>query len=322
MRSRRLLLSLTHIVITLLLIFTYSIDAGQIGLDLHSSHEIDHQVAEPTTSGGESQLITESSSEGVGTEVRKSGNKGGVSSNLIGRALQIPTLKDRHRSCRKPHRRNRGSPHQKSKNPHQKNRRAKSETTRIHIKSEETNQCRSTTTYSKHCILQEAKVIICKRDPDSNYSRRTLLYKNLHRIRRRTTLKVGGINYRDVAFRSGANNSKHLNYSKIADRTNRHPPRTTTMTSTRASPRENNNIAGRELIPKALAKDFGAEDDVMEIDSPSLSLKKLLAEKAKANSKAAASGKRSRDRAGRSPPPSTHQVISPQTGVHVTEPSS
>jgi hypothetical protein len=58
----------------------------------------------------------------------------------------------------------------------------------------------------------------------------------------------------------------------------------------------------------------------MEIDSPSLSLKKLLAEKAKANSKAAASGKRSRDRVGTSPP-NSHHVISPRTGVHVTKPS-
>ena len=94
------------------------------------------------------------------------------------------------------------------------------------------------------------------------------------------------------------------------------------MTSTRASTRENNISAGRELIPKALAKDFGAEGDVMEIDSPSLSLKKLLAEKAKASSKVAANGKRPRDRAGTSPPPNTHQVIPPHTGVHVTEPSS
>ena len=57
----------------------------------------------------------------------------------------------------------------------------------------------------------------------------------------------------------------------------------------------NGSTSGGSLIPMALAKVFGAEDDVMEIDSPAQSLKKLLAEKAKMPPKGAASGKRSRD---------------------------
>jgi len=64
-----------------------------------------------------------------------------------------------------------------------------------------------------------------------------------------------------------------------------------------------------------LANLFGEEDEDMElVDSPSVSLQKLLAEKAKSK----ASGKRLRDRSGASLPENSPKVISPQTGVHVT----
>lgn len=94
------------------------------------------------------------------------------------------------------------------------------------------------------------------------------------------------------------------------------------MATTRTSLRDSSNAVGGNLIPKALAKTFGAEEDVMEIDSPAQSLKKLLAEKAKFHSKGTSIGKRARDRAGTSPPPNTQQVISPKTGIHTTESSS
>ena len=90
------------------------------------------------------------------------------------------------------------------------------------------------------------------------------------------------------------------------------------MSTTRAALRDSGKAAGRDLVPKSLANIFGEEDDVMEFNSPFVSLQKVLAEKAKANSRAAASGKRPRDRVGVSLPENSPQVISPQTGVLVT----
>jgi hypothetical protein len=48
------------------------------------------------------------------------------------------------------------------------------------------------------------------------------------------------------------------------------------MAATRAFMREGNNTIGGNMIPKALAKIFAANNDIMEIDSPVHSLKKLL----------------------------------------------
>jgi hypothetical protein len=64
-RSHRLLLACTHIVITLILVFSHNIEIGQIGLDPHYSHHTELQVAELATSGGESKRINERGREGV-----------------------------------------------------------------------------------------------------------------------------------------------------------------------------------------------------------------------------------------------------------------
>jgi hypothetical protein len=114
-RSHRLLLYLTHIVITLLFIFTHSIDADQIGLNLKSSQNRDPQAVKPVTSGGKLQCITEGSSEGVETEVKEGGNEGGDLANLICQALQTPALKDRCQESREPHRNYKGIPQPKPK---------------------------------------------------------------------------------------------------------------------------------------------------------------------------------------------------------------
>ena len=80
------------------------------------------------------------------------------------------------------------------------------------------------------------------------------------------------------------------------------------MASQRASNRKSLGAEGGSLA-------HGEEDEDMElVDSPSVSLQKLLAEKAKSK----ASGKRLRDRSGASLPENSPKVISPQTGVHVT----
>lgn len=62
----------------------------------------------------------------------------------------------------------------------------------------------------------------------------------------------------------------------------------------------------------ALAKVFGEDEDIMEIDSPAQSLKRLLVEKAKTQTKGAANGKRTRDLT----------VTPTRTPVQVIEPSS
>ena len=72
----------------------------------------------------------------------------------------------------------------------------------------------------------------------------------------------------------------------------------------------------------AMAKIFGADDDVMEVDSPTQSLKRLLAEKAKNQTKGSASGKRNRDRAVTAPPLSSQLKQSPQAAIHSTEPTT
>jgi hypothetical protein len=69
---------------------------------------------------------------------------------------------------------------------------------------------------------------------------------------------------------------------------------TAEMSSQRAS-RKSNGVEGSSLAPITLAKFFGEEEDTMEIDSPTQSLKRLLEEKAKNQNKGAAQGKRTRE---------------------------
>jgi hypothetical protein len=66
------------------------------------------------------------------------------------------------------------------------------------------------------------------------------------------------------------------------------------MSSQRAT-RKNNGAEGSNLAPITLAQFFGEEEDTMEIDSPSQSLKRLLEEKAKNQNKEVAQGKRTRE---------------------------
>ena len=73
------------------------------------------------------------------------------------------------------------------------------------------------------------------------------------------------------------------------------------MASQRASHRKNNVVKNGSLAPVSLAKKFGDEEDIMEIDSPAQSLKRLLEEKAKNQSKGATQGKRTREVAKASP---------------------
>jgi hypothetical protein len=67
------------------------------------------------------------------------------------------------------------------------------------------------------------------------------------------------------------------------------------MTSQKTSQRKSNGVEGSNLAPITLAQFFGEEEDTMEIDSPSQSLKRLLEEKAKNQNKGAAQGKRTRE---------------------------
>jgi hypothetical protein len=69
---------------------------------------------------------------------------------------------------------------------------------------------------------------------------------------------------------------------------------TVKMSSQRA-PRKDNGAEGSSLAPIILAKLFGEEEDIMEIDSPAQSFKKLLEEKAKNPNKGTAQGKRTRE---------------------------
>ena len=67
------------------------------------------------------------------------------------------------------------------------------------------------------------------------------------------------------------------------------------MTSPNTSHRGTNIVEDGGLAPLALSKIFGDVEDIMEIDSPAQSLKKLLAEKAKNQTKMAAHGKKTKD---------------------------
>ena len=60
-----------------------------------------------------------------------------------------------------------------------------------------------------------------------------------------------------------------------------------------ASNKKNIGAENGNLAPLALARTFGEEEDIMEIESPAQSLKKLLEEKSK--TKGVAHGKRDRD---------------------------
>jgi hypothetical protein len=67
------------------------------------------------------------------------------------------------------------------------------------------------------------------------------------------------------------------------------------MTSQKASHRKSNGVEGGSLAPITLATFFGEDEDIMEIDFPAQSLKRLLEEKEKNQNKGAAHGKRIRE---------------------------
>ena len=69
----------------------------------------------------------------------------------------------------------------------------------------------------------------------------------------------------------------------------------------------------------ALLKAFEVDEDVMEVDSHSQSLKKLLVDKAKNQPKGATSGKRTRDRVGTSPSSTPQQRQSPRIAAQGPE---
>ena len=69
-----------------------------------------------------------------------------------------------------------------------------------------------------------------------------------------------------------------------------------------------------------MANIFGLDDDIMEVDSPTQSLKILLADKAKNQAKGSANGKRIRDRAQTAPSPTAQPKYPP--AVHTTESTS
>ena len=71
------------------------------------------------------------------------------------------------------------------------------------------------------------------------------------------------------------------------------------MTHQRASQRKNAGVEGSGLAPVTLSKNFGEEEDIMEIESPTQSLKKLLDEKTR--TKGVAHEKRARDLTMKSP---------------------
>ena len=58
------------------------------------------------------------------------------------------------------------------------------------------------------------------------------------------------------------------------------------MASQRVPRRKSTGAEGESLAPVALSKNFGEEEDIMEIDSPTQSLKKLLEKKQKFNPEA------------------------------------
>jgi hypothetical protein len=57
------------------------------------------------------------------------------------------------------------------------------------------------------------------------------------------------------------------------------------MASQKTPHRKSNEAENGSLVPIALARIFGEDEDIMEIDSPAQSLKKLLEEKAKNQTK-------------------------------------
>jgi hypothetical protein len=67
------------------------------------------------------------------------------------------------------------------------------------------------------------------------------------------------------------------------------------MASQKNSHRKSNGAENGSLAPSALARLFGEDEDIMEIDSPAQSLKRLLEEKAKNEGKSTAQGKRTRE---------------------------
>jgi hypothetical protein len=67
------------------------------------------------------------------------------------------------------------------------------------------------------------------------------------------------------------------------------------MASQKSSHRKSIGAENSSLAPTALARLFGEDEDIMEIDSPAQSLKRLLEEKTKNRSKSVAHGKRNRE---------------------------
>jgi hypothetical protein len=67
------------------------------------------------------------------------------------------------------------------------------------------------------------------------------------------------------------------------------------MASQKASQRKSIGAENSSLAPTSLARLFGEDEDIMEINSPAQSLKRLLEEKARKEGKSTAHGKRTRE---------------------------
>ena len=67
------------------------------------------------------------------------------------------------------------------------------------------------------------------------------------------------------------------------------------MASQRASQKKSLGAEGGSLAQVTLSKNFGEDKEIMEIDSPSQNLKRLLEERAKNKGKGGAQGKRTRE---------------------------
>jgi hypothetical protein len=89
------------------------------------------------------------------------------------------------------------------------------------------------------------------------------------------------------------------------------------MSSQRASQRKGNGAENSSLAPTALARLFEEEEDIMEIDSPAQSLKRLLEEKARKEGKNTAHGKRTREITKGTP--SQKAPAEESTTVHLTK---
>jgi hypothetical protein len=88
------------------------------------------------------------------------------------------------------------------------------------------------------------------------------------------------------------------------------------MASQKASQRKSLGAENSSPAPTALARLFGKDEDIMEIDSPAQSLKRLLEEKAKKEGKSAAHGKRNREITKGTP---SQKAPAEDSSVHLTK---